>query len=106
MPCSSQPNREFARAPTRIFVWRQFLRVGVRADGADPHGKRESPGGLVAGLTADEFLLRGEVVDEWRCHDAAGRTAGNKRLPDPRRPRYRSTISAVPIRDIQQCSSE
>ena len=41
MPCSSQPNGEFARAPTRIFVWRQSLRVGVRADGADPYGKSE-----------------------------------------------------------------
>ena len=39
MPCSAQPNGEFARAPTRIFVWRQSLRVGVRADGADPYGK-------------------------------------------------------------------
>lgn len=41
MPCSSQPNGEFARAPTRIFVLRQSLRVGVRADGADPYGKSE-----------------------------------------------------------------
>lgn len=41
MPCSSQPNGEFARTPTRIFVWRQSLRVGVRADGADPYGKSE-----------------------------------------------------------------
>lgn len=41
MPCTSQSNGEFARAPTRIFVWRQSLRVGVRADGADPYGKSE-----------------------------------------------------------------
>lgn len=41
MSCSSQPNGEFARAPTRIFVWRQSLRVGVRADGANPYGKSE-----------------------------------------------------------------
>lgn len=41
MPCSSQPNGEFARAPTRIFVWRQSLRVGVRADGADPYRMSE-----------------------------------------------------------------
>lgn len=41
MPCSSQQNREFTRAPTRIFVWRQSLRVGVRADGTDPYGKSE-----------------------------------------------------------------
>lgn len=41
MRCSSQPNGEFARAPTRIFVWRQSLRVGVRADGTDPYGKSE-----------------------------------------------------------------
>ena len=32
MPCSSRPNREFAQALTRIFVWRQSFRVGVRAD--------------------------------------------------------------------------
>lgn len=41
MPCSSQPNREFARALARIFVWRQSLRVGARADGTDPNGKSE-----------------------------------------------------------------
>lgn len=41
MLCSSQPNGEFARAPTRIFVWRQSLLVGVRADGTDPYGKSE-----------------------------------------------------------------
>ena len=41
MLCSSQPSREFARAPTRIFVWRQSLRVGARADGTDPYGKSE-----------------------------------------------------------------
>lgn len=41
MPCSSQPNREFARALARIFVWRQSLRVGARADGTDPYGKSE-----------------------------------------------------------------
>ena len=41
MLCSSQPNREFARAPARIFVWRQSLRVGARADGTDPYGKSE-----------------------------------------------------------------
>lgn len=41
MPCSSQPNKESARAPTRIFVWRQSLRVGARADGTDPYGKSE-----------------------------------------------------------------
>lgn len=41
MLCSSQPNREFARAPTRFFVWRQSLRVDVRMDGTDQYGKRE-----------------------------------------------------------------
>lgn len=41
MLCSSQPNKESARAPTRIFVWRQSLRVGARADGTDPYGKSE-----------------------------------------------------------------
>lgn len=41
MLCSSQPNKESARAPTRIFVWRQSFRVGVRADGTDPYGKSE-----------------------------------------------------------------
>ena len=41
MPCSFQSNREFGRAPTRIFVWRQSLRVGVRADGTNRKGKSE-----------------------------------------------------------------
>ncbi len=41
MPCSSQQNRELTRTPTRIFVWRQSLRVGVRADGTNPYGKSE-----------------------------------------------------------------
>ena len=41
MRCSSQPNREFARALTRIFIWRQSFRVGVRADGTDLYGKSE-----------------------------------------------------------------
>lgn len=41
MLCSSQQNRELTRTPTRIFVWRQSLRVGVRADGTDPYGKSE-----------------------------------------------------------------
>lgn len=41
MPYSSQPNREFARAPSWIFDWRQPLRVCVRADGTDPYGKSE-----------------------------------------------------------------
>lgn len=37
--CLSEPNSEFARVPTRIFVWRQSLRAGVQADGTDPYGK-------------------------------------------------------------------
>ena len=41
MLCSSQQNRELTRAPTRIFVWRQSLRVGVRAEGTDLYGKSE-----------------------------------------------------------------
>lgn len=41
MVFSSQPNVEFARAPTRIYVWRHSLRVGVRADGKNRHGNRE-----------------------------------------------------------------
>lgn len=49
MLCSPQPNREFARAPTRIFVWRQSLRVGVRADGTDLYGKSESLRGARGG---------------------------------------------------------
>ena len=69
-------------------------------------GRAKPFGALVAGLTADESLLLREAVEERRCHDAAGRTAGNKMLPGPRRPRCRSAISAVLIHDIQQCSSE
>ena len=80
MPCSFQPNREFGRAPTRIFVWRQSLRVGVRADGTDRYGKsgpllseHQHPfGALVAGLTANELLLLREAVDERRCSDEVG----------------------------------
>ena len=37
----SQPNREFDRASTRIFVWRQSLRVDARADAAVLYGKSE-----------------------------------------------------------------
>lgn len=39
--CSSQSNREFDLAPPLIIVWRQSLRVGVRADGTDPYGNSE-----------------------------------------------------------------
>ena len=72
MLCSSQPNRAFARAPTRIFFWRQPLRVGVRADGTDPYGKSEPLQGAHGGLTADEFLLLREAVDERRCREEVG----------------------------------
>ena len=34
-------NREFDLAPSLIIVWRQSLRVGVRADGTDPYGNSE-----------------------------------------------------------------
>lgn len=37
------PNRECARAATRIFVWRQSLRVGVRADGTIPPWSARTP---------------------------------------------------------------
>ena len=72
MSYSSQPNREFARAPTWIFAWRKSLRVGVRADGTDKNGKSELLYELVAGLTADESLLLRETVDERRCRDEVG----------------------------------
>lgn len=46
---SSQPNGEFARVPTRIFIWRQSFRVSVRADGIDSYGKSESLRGARGG---------------------------------------------------------
>lgn len=66
MLCSSQPNREFALALILIIVWRQSLRVGVRADGADLYGKGEFLRELVAGLTVDELQLLGKAVNERR----------------------------------------
>ena len=51
------------------------------------HMGRTNPfGTLVAGLTADEFLLHREDVDEMSCRNDAGRTVGSKRVPCLRRP--------------------
>lgn len=78
MRCSSQPNREFARALTRIFIWRQSFRVGVRADGLrrqEAHAQVDRPGERVLGfrggmrggggadLSACEGFLKGAVAD-------------------------------------------
>ena len=90
MPCSSQPNGESARAPTRIFVWRQSLRVGVRADGADPYGKSEPLRALVAGHAADEFLpfLHAEYADG--CAEAGAMSMSYDKGPRGAMPRWPS----------------
>lgn len=80
---------------------------------------------LVAGLTADKHLTLREAVDERRCRDEVGvgtlaeaaevyrpdsgcadRPVAIKRHRDQRRPQCLGAISAVPFRDIRQCSSE
>ena len=72
MLCSSQPNREFARAPTRSLFGdnpygRAFGRMGkIHMGRANPFRV------LVAGLTADEFLLLREVVDKRRRREEVG----------------------------------
>ena len=40
MPCVCQSNREFTHASTQIYVWRQTIRVGARADGTDLYRKQ------------------------------------------------------------------
>lgn len=40
MSCVCQPNREFTHASTQIYVWRQSIRVGARADGTDLYRKQ------------------------------------------------------------------
>ena len=79
MLCSPQPNRKFARAPTRIFVCdnpsgRAFGRMG------QIHMGRANPfGALVAGLIADELLLLREAVNTWRGRTACwSGTAGSR----------------------------
>ena len=115
MLCSSSPNREFTRAPIRIFVWRQSLRVGVRADETDLYGKSEPLRGTRGGLTADEFLLLREVVDERRCRDEVGvgtfAEAAAAYRPDPKCPgcgargawRGGSTAAGVPRWRCRSC---
>lgn len=81
MRCSSQPNREFARSLTRIFIWRQSFRVGVRADGLrrqEARAQVDRPGERVLGfrgglrggggagaadLSACDGFLKGAVAD-------------------------------------------
>lgn len=72
MPCSSHPNKESARAHTQIFVWRQSLRVGARADGTDPYGKSEPLYGARGAPHRRRVLLLREAVDERRCRDEVG----------------------------------
>ena len=95
-PYSSQPNREFARAPTRIFVWRQSLRVGVRADGTDPYGKSEPLQGARGGphrrrVPAAQRSRRREALPRRgrRRHSRRGRRGLPARpgVPGMRRPR-------------------
>lgn len=95
MLCSSQPNGEFARAPTRIFVWRQSLRVGVRADGTDPYGKSEPLQGTRCG--PDRRRVPAAQRGRRRSGADAKRSAW-ARSPRPPRPtgRTRGARSAAP----------
>lgn len=72
MLCSSQPNRVFARAPTRIFVWRQSLQVGARADGTDPYGKSEPLRGARGGLDRRRVPAAQRAVGSKACREKVG----------------------------------
>lgn len=90
MLCSSQPNGEFTRAPTRIFVRRQSLRVGVRADGTDPYGKSEHLRGARGGPRRRRVPAAQEAVDERRSREEVGvgalAEAAAAYRPDPGHP--------------------
>ena len=96
MLCSSQPNKESARAPTRIFVWRQSLRVGTRADGTDPYGKSEPIQGARGGphrrrVPAAQRSRRQEALPRLgrRRHAGRGRSdlSAGPEMPGVRRTR-------------------
>lgn len=81
MLCSSQPSKESARAPTRIFVWRQSLRVGARAHGTDPYGKSEAIQGARGGphcrrVPAAQRSRRQEALPRLGRRRHAGRDRG------------------------------
>ena len=97
---SSQPNREFARAPTRLFVWRQSRQVGDRPDGLCAMGRANPYRGLVARLSADEFARLKEVVEErsYREEVGAGMLAETAEAYRPA-PRYPSCGREGPWRD-------
>lgn len=78
MVSSSQPSIEFARAPTRIYVWRHSPRVGVRADGKTRH---ETPEPLL-GARRRPVRRRARAPARRRRREEA---PGGGRLRDPRR---------------------
>ena len=96
MLCSSQPNKESARAPTRIFVWRQSLRVSARADGTAPYGKNEPIQGARGGphrrrVPAAQRSRRQEALPQLgrRRHAGRGRSglSAGPEMPGVRRTR-------------------
>lgn len=111
----SQPNREFDRASTRIFVWRQSLRVGARADAAVLYGKSEPLYGARGAPHRRRVLLLREAVDERRCHEEVGvgklAAAAAAYRPDPGCPgcgargarREGSTAAGVPRWRCRSC---
>lgn len=63
MPCSSQPNRESAERPPGSLFADNSSGWALGRMGQIHMGRANPFGGLVAGLTADEFLLIREAVD-------------------------------------------
>lgn len=72
MPCSSQPNREFARRPPGSLFGDNPSGWAFGRMGQINMGRANLFGALVAGLTTDEFLLPREAVDERRYCDEVG----------------------------------
>lgn len=89
MPCSSQPNGEFARAPTWIFVWRQAP-LGAGRMGKIYIGRENPFRAFAAGLATNDLLPLREAVDERRCREEAGAgtlaEAAAAYRPDPKFP--------------------
>lgn len=94
MLCSSQPNREFARAPIRIFVWRRYFRVCVRANGTDPYGKSEP----LQGARGGPRRRRVPAAQRSRRREVLPRRSRRRRAL-----RGRSSISAEP--EMPECGA-
>ena len=70
MSCSSQPNREFARAPTGSLIGDNPSGCAFGRMGQIHMGRVNPFRALVAGLTGDEILPPRKAVGERRCRNA------------------------------------